>query len=217
MKTLLLAAALSAAAFPASATIIDFDLRGTAGFGLLPGNEPGAIVGGTGGEIGAGITFNDATLVLTVNAGWGSGNGFTDLSSAVSAQHIHGPTANNNGNTQANGSGTNFSQTAGVLFSLTRTSTSQVNGAISNNTITLTSPQVTELFNGRYYVNVHTANNGGGEIRGFLVQAVPEPGAISLLGCAALALAARRPRSAVAATPRRRKCERGACLGGDSP
>jgi hypothetical protein len=143
-----------------NAAIIHFDLIGTAGNGLLAGNEPSVSVGGSGGEIGAGITFNDQTLVLSINVGWGSGNGFSNLTSAVNNQHIHGPTANNYGN--------GFTQLAGVDIGLTNISNSPTNGTIVQN-VTLTAAQKTNLYNGKYYINVHTANNGGGEIRGFLV------------------------------------------------
>jgi hypothetical protein len=46
---------------------------------------------------------------------------------------------------------------------------------------------------GRAYVNIHTVNFGGGEIRGFL-QAVPEPTTGALLGLGVAVLAARRRR-----------------------
>lgn len=143
------------------AEIIQFDLIGAAGNGLLPGNEPGVLAGGTGGEIGAGITFNDATRVLSVNVGWGSGNGFSNLTSAVNNQHIHGPTPSNYGN--------GFTETTGVEFNLARTSNSPTNGTIVNNNLNLTAAQMTNLYNGKYYINVHTSTNGGGEIRGFLM------------------------------------------------
>ena len=186
-KLLVLPLLLILATASAQAAIIDFDLKGLAGFGLLPGNEPIAS-GGTGGEIGSGITFNDATNLLTLNIGWGSSQGFTDLSSTASASHIHGPTASNNG--------AGFTQTAGVLFTLTRSSSAVTGGTFTSpsNTITLTAAQKTDLFNGKYYVNIHTANNGGGELRGFLVP-VPEPG--TLLWGAGVALVAgfRRVRS----------------------
>ena len=184
MKKLLFAALLILATVQAQATIIQFDLIGTAGPGMLPGNEPVAS-GGTGGEIGAGITFNDATLQLTLNVGWGSSQGFTDLSSTASASHVHGPTASNNG--------AGFTQTAGVLITLTRSSNATTGGTITNAPITLTAAQATDLLNGKDYINIHTANNGGGELRGFLIP-VPEPGTASLLGLGALVFAARRRR-----------------------
>ena len=95
MKLLLAPLALLALSTSAPAAVILFDLVGTAGPGLLGGNEaPTPIVGGgSGGEIGAGIFFDDVTRVLTINIGWGSGNGFTDLTSpATAGGHIHGPT-----------------------------------------------------------------------------------------------------------------------------
>ena len=186
MKKLLFSMLLILASVQARATIINFDLKGVAGNGLLPGNEPGTIIGGTGGEIGSGITFNDVTLALTINVGWGSSQGFTDLSSAASASHIHGPTAANNGS--------GFTQTAGVLFTLTRSSNAVTGGTLTTAPITLTASQATDLNNGKFYINIHTANNGGGELRGFLIPAVPEPGTASLLGLGALVFVARRRR-----------------------
>src|SRR5215218_8417684 len=88
-------AALTLLASSASATIIQFDLIGKAGTGLLSGNENFTINGtpGSGGERGAGISFNDATNVLSMDYGWGTANGFTNLSGTASGHHIHGPTA----------------------------------------------------------------------------------------------------------------------------
>lgn len=149
----------------AHAAIILFDLVGTGGTGILNTNEPGSPAGGTGGEIGAGISYDDGTNILSINVGWGSSQGFTDLSSASNNSHIHGPTASNNG--------AGFTQTAGVLFNLTRSSNLATGGTIIQ-TVTLTEPQETDLKNGKYYINIHTTNNGGGELRGFLVS-VPEP------------------------------------------
>ena len=39
---------------------------------------------------------------------------------------------------------------------------------------------------GQAYFNIHTVNFGGGEIRGFLITPVPEPGTLVLTGLAAL-------------------------------
>lgn len=45
---------------------------------------------------------------------------------------------------------------------------------------TLTAPQEQALLDGLTYINVHIPTNGGGEIRGNLVQAIPEPSALAL-------------------------------------
>ena len=169
----------------AQATIINFALQGTAGSGLLTGNEPSNPAGGSGGLVGSGIFLDNTIHQLTVNAGWGSSQGFTDLSSASNNSHIHGPTANNNGS--------GFTQTAGVLFNLTRSSNLATGGVFTSAPITLTTAQETDLLNGKYYVNIHTATNGGGEIRGFLVV-TPEPATLSLLGIGSLALLRRSRR-----------------------
>ncbi len=188
-KTLLTLIACSLASASHAATI-NFDLIGTAGAGLLPGNESGSIIGGTGGEIGAGITYDDVSNLLTLNVGWGSSQGFIDLSSAANNSHLHGPTVNNNG---FNGV-SNFNQTATVLFSLTRSSNAVTGGTINNAPILLTAGEETDLLNGKFYINIHTANNGGGEMRGFLVV-VPEPGS-ALLGMVTLGAFSLRRRRA---------------------
>ena len=178
-------------AVSAQAAIVNFDLTGTAGAGLLPGNEPGALIGGTGGEIGAGVFYDDVAKLLTLNVGWGSSQGFTDLSSLANNSHIHVTAAN-----FGNGGAGNFTQTGGVLFTLTRSSNAVTGGTITNAPITLTAGQETDLMNGKYYVNVHTANNGGGEIRGFLVPApVPEPASFGLVALGALTLLRRNRRA----------------------
>lgn len=180
--------ALLASALSANAAIINLDLLGKAGAGLLGGNENATIVGtpGSGGEFGQGIFFNDVTLQLTINVAWGSGNGFLDLTSAANNSHIHGPTA-------SGGSGS-FTQDAPVLFNLPRVSNSATNGSIVTVVQLLDSAQAADLLAGRYYVNIHTVNNGGGEIRGNIV---PEPSGIALLSLGLLPLIQRRSRRAL--------------------
>ncbi len=175
------------AADRAGAAIIDFDLIGTAGAGLLPGNEPGSITGGTGGEIGAGISYDDVLNLLTLNVGWGSSQGFIDLSSVATASHLHGPTASINGN--------GFTETAGAPFGLTRSSDAVTGGIFTGGPLTLSALQETQLLDGKFYINIHTANNGGGELRGFLV--VPEPTSALLLLGSAVPLLLRRRRASV--------------------
>ncbi len=204
MKKLILPLVVSLVASNAQAALFSFNLIGTAGAGLLPGNEPGAITGGSGGEIAntTGITYDTDTNILDLtNVGWGSSQGFTDMSSLVTVQHIHA-TGGANGN---NGLG-NFTGTGGVVFDLTRSTNAVTGGVFTNPVIdfdtatfngafaSLTVDQREALLlDGKMYINIHTQNNGGGEIRGFLV--VPEP-STSLLGVVAMgALAIRRRRA----------------------
>src|SRR5258705_11877606 len=112
IKKFLLAVVPLAFAVQASAGTIAFDLLGKAGPGLLGGNENGTLVGtpGSGGELGSGILFDDVTLQLSINVGWGTANGFTDLTGNTTAGHLHGPTAS--------GGAAAFSQNANVKYPL---------------------------------------------------------------------------------------------------
>ncbi len=180
-KILLASIAVLSAAASSQAAIIPFDLIGTAGAGLLPGNEPGSITGGTGGEIGLGISYDTVTNILDLtNVGWGSTFGFSNLTSLANNSHIHGPTAANNGN---NGVG-DFRQTAGVLINLTRSTNATTGGVFTNPILDFDTlfgvaaeTREAELLSGKYYINIHTVTNGGGELRGFL-KPVPEPGTV---------------------------------------
>src|ERR1043166_5080738 len=170
-----LIACLVAAAFSgARADILDISLQGTAGMGLLGGNENPAVVGGgSGGEVGAGILFDTVSLQLTINIAWGSGNGFTNLTGNATAGHIHGPTTSP--------APMSFTQNASVMIGLDSVpgwNPSATNGGF-NGSVTLTPTQATALNEGRLYINVHTATNAGGEIRGYLI--VPEPSSIALI------------------------------------
>ena len=186
-SSLLTLAAVSLLACPAYSAVIAFDLLGKGAAGLSSTNENTAVVStpnavGTGGETGAGIIYDNVSKLLTINIGWGSLNGFTDLSSAVNNSHIHAPTP-------ASGVGS-FTQNAGVLFNLVRVSSTANGGSIATS-VTLSPVQEAELLDGRFYVNIHTAQNGTGEIRGNIV--IPEP-SHALLGLLSLSLLARRRR-----------------------
>jgi len=77
---------------------------------------------------------------------------YSGLSGPATAGHIHGPAA----------PGAN----AGVLVPFSGSTASPIKGSA-----TLTDAQISDLEAGRTYINLHTANNKGGEIRGQLMRA----------------------------------------------
>ena len=78
---------------------------------------------------------------------------FWSLSGAATASHIHGPA--------------DAKTNAGVLIPLTKAGDA---GPYAG-TATLTDAQIADLNAGKWYVNVHTAKNAPGEIRGQVMKA----------------------------------------------
>jgi hypothetical protein len=72
---------------------------------------------------------------------------YSGLSGPATAAHFHGPAAP--------------SANAGVAVAIPNATSSPVDGSA-----TLTDAQAADLTAGKYYINVHTAANPGGEIRG---------------------------------------------------
>jgi hypothetical protein len=178
-RSVLSAAAVIAAAAAgpsASAGIIEFDLMGNGGSGMLTTNEnPPATGTGSGGEVGAGIFYDDLINQLTINVGWGSGAGFSDLTGNVTVAHIHAaPDAL-------------FTSNGPVIINLDGATpgfnNSATNGGWTNTQVTLSDAQEKQLLNGFLYLNAHTAANPPGEIRGNLVV-IPAPASLGLLALA---------------------------------
>lgn len=185
MKTqliLLLATALSS-----QATLVRFQLSppGTdAAVGLSPSNQVPAVTNsaGSGNTISGGIVFDTDTLTLQVAIGYGSAAGFTDLTGPATAMHIDGPAAPG--------------QNAGILVSLIPYSfpaADPTQGGVIYGNIAFPTNEVSNFLAGLTYVNIHTATNPSGEIRGQLIAVSNSPPAAmcppaSTLQCGAPAL-----------------------------
>src|SRR5215472_2954888 len=119
---------------------------------------------GTGGAISGGIVFDTASNILHIAIGYGSAAGFSNLTEAAIAMHIHSPA----------GPGTN----AGVIIPLTPYSfpaAVPTNGGVIYGAVPIGTNDVTNLLAGLTYINIHTPQYPGGEIRGQLVQATNAP------------------------------------------
>ncbi|WP_421912300.1 CHRD domain-containing protein [Mesorhizobium sp.] len=101
----------------------------------------------TKGKGAAALTFDTTSKKLswTVN--------YSGLSGPATAGHIHGPAA--------------IGENAGVVIPFKGKLKSPVKGSE-----TLTDAQATDLLAGKYYVNIHTAANKDGEIRGQIDKAM---------------------------------------------
>ncbi len=185
------------------AAIVPFDLVGRSGAGLLSGNEVNAdgtaatISGtpGSGGEIGAGFSFDNVARILTLNFSWTGIQGATaGTLGAATGFHIHGPVAA--ANPQLGTAAVLHNISAGTSAPGTTPLYTVLNNANGTGSVTgtisgITAAQEADLLAGSWYVNVHSGVNGGGEARGNLV-AVPEPSSCALLGLVAAGYAARR-------------------------
>lgn len=187
LTTLCSAALLAVCSPQTDAAIIQLDLSGTGGAGLLTTNEnPDASGTGSGGEVLGGIFINDVTNQITIDVAWGSVNGFTDLTGDATGMHIHGPTTDP--------APDGFEQNAGVMVGLNGLAGFDADASSGgfSGTVDLTDSQVATILNEQTYLNVHTAANGGGEIRGQLI--IPEPGSAVLISLAGGLLILRRRR-----------------------
>ena len=158
--------------------------------GLSPLNEstkPASTA--SGGKMSGGITYDDATNVISFDFGYGSAHGFSDLNSDWNGGvHIHGNGLNT---AQFPNNNTN----AGVIYDLaaSHTASGARSGRVTG-TRTISDLHEGWLFNNQLYINVHTLALAPGEIRGQLVV-VPEPGALALLGAAGAVTIVRRRRA----------------------
>jgi hypothetical protein len=146
---------------------------------LLGSNEvPPTGSSGTGTGV---FTLNDAQTTLEVNIA------FSGLGTPDSAAHIHccAPVG-------ANASVVLSFIPAGFPLGVTSGTFDHVFTLATDLSGISTAAFLSNLFAGETYANIHTTQFGGGEIRGQLPAAVPEPGSFAVLGFGLLALAAMR-------------------------
>ena len=127
----------------------------------LTGAQQVPVVNSNGTGIGT-VVLNTAETQITVDMS------FSGLTSNASMAHIHGAAA----------AGSN----AGVLFDFSAVTPAATSGTIPQQTFAITPAQVTQLKAGQFYFNIHTANFGGGEIRGQIMAAPPQKFAANLTG-----------------------------------
>jgi len=177
IRSILLAAAIAIITPACQAQVFLVHLTG-------PNESPPNASPGVGDSV---ITLNQAANTLRVQVS------FSGLLGTTTASHIHSATP------------APFTGTAGVAtttptfagFPLGVTSgtydntlnlldSSSYNPAfVTANGGTVASAEaalINGMLSGESYLNIHTSVVPGGEIRGFLVQAVPEPGAVGLVG-----------------------------------
>lgn len=97
----------------------------------------------TGGNGSADVRYNPSTQTLSWSVS------YSGLSGPVTAAHIHGPAP--------------VGQNAGVAIPFTNVTSPTITGEAK-----ITPQQLSQLVGGQWYVNLHTAANPGGEIRGQL-------------------------------------------------
>ena len=97
-----------------------------------------------GGDVTAELVGNDLSIIVR----------FSGLSSGATAAHVHNAPVARRG---------------GVAFAIDLGGATGTAGEIVD-TVTLADDQIAELRGERYYVQIHSENNPGGELRGWLLR-----------------------------------------------
>jgi hypothetical protein len=188
----LLLSAVSFACLPLQATVFQVDLSplsGALNLGANPYTQDHAVglsglnsasqlsPTGSGNEVGAGISYDDVTNLLSFDFAYGSAFGFTDLVGNWTLAHIHGPGL-------VNFPAANINAGVQVGLGVFHTPSGSKSGRITGST-TLTAPQELLLIDNTLYVNIHSDFYPGGELRAQLIL-VPEPSTYALLASLAV-------------------------------
>ena len=136
---------LTAAVFLASCAMTQPSNTVKLGGKLAGSNQVPAVVSDGAGT--AEVTLNKETNLLTWKVS------YSGLSGPARAAHFHGPATT--------------AQSVGVILGFTGSVESPIQGQA-----TVTAAQAADILAGKWYVNVHTAKNPGGEIRAQIVPAM---------------------------------------------
>ena len=169
MRRLSLVALGLATAVSAQAAMVKFQLSppGTdTAVGLSPSNEVPVVINsqGSGGGISGGILFDTASSAMQLAVGYGSAAGFSDLTGPAISVLIHGPAE----------AGTNAPSLLN-LDQLNFPASNPTNGGIIFGSFQWPSNDIAALLSGQTYLNIYTAQNTNGEIRGQLIPVDERP------------------------------------------
>src|SRR5215472_7166325 len=160
-KIVILPLLATCASLHAAVVLFDISPAGTDNaVGLSPSNEVPPVLNstGSGNETGAGITFDTSTLTLSLSLGYGSAAGFSNLTGPATHAALQGPAP------------TNSTAPAIVdLFSLNTPASNPATGGSIAGSVVLSTNETADLLAGMDYINIATAANTNGEIRGQLI------------------------------------------------